>query len=219
MMYRDALHNALTLLQQSVASLLPLSSTIEAVLPKTDQHPEDLLDEEDSPSISPLNEPVTPPTTEWTSPLQLQQYPTVQTTPTDPSHKLTQAINTGDSGLASQQTSAGRAQTEGALKQAPPPFVSHLSNEVYIGSVIRSLRPQDTTSCDEDTPTAPPSTMLAEEETPVITSGQLIPHDLTILSLNSTVIDNHTHFTPELSIVQLEPSHEITDNVDTIQSK
>lgn len=121
--------------------------------------------------------------------------------------------------MASQQTSAGRAQMEGALKQAPLPFDSHLSSEVYIGSVIRSLQPRDTTSCDEDTPKAPPSTTLAEEETPVITSGRLIPHDLTILSLNSTVTDDHTHLTPELSIVQLEPSHEITDNVNTIQSK
>ena len=135
---------------------------------------------EDTPIISHPNEPLplATPATDWTSPFPVQRPPSHMVTPNSPTYKLTKVVDTGDSGLASNQTSGSKA---------PP------SN--YNGSVLRSLRGPSETMPIMTTPTPNLSISYIHDEEDVPTElGQLVPTDnITICSLNSTLTEDYNY--------------------------
>lgn len=92
------------------------------------------------------------------------------TTPTNPSHKVAKTVGTGDSGLASQQTSIGKP---------------HSTNN---GSIIQSLRPEEATPTNSNDViiTIPPTVDLSISQLQDDEDDYPLQDNLTIMSLNSS---------------------------------
>ena len=213
--YRDSLHYALDTIRSSVASLLPLTPTIEAVLPPHHHHPHSppLIQSEGVQIHHPIfyesddqthsNQPVIQ--NHWSSPLPLNNL----TTPNDKTQVPIVLGSTGDSGLVSQQTSAGHNTGIGP----------EIGGTLYDGSVIRTLRPGSrTTIIPPPVDLSISQTKEKEFQTPLpskLHSQTNQQQDLTILSLNASMTEppNNTHqsslpvtMTPDISIVRVDQS-------------
>ena len=213
--YRDSLHYALDTIRSSVASLLPLTPTIEAVLPPPPHHhPQSppLIQSEGVQIHHPIfyesddkthsNQPVIQ--NHWSSPLPLNNL----TTPNDKTQVPIVIGSTGDSGLVSQQTSAGHNTGIGP----------EIGGTLYDGSVIRTLRPGSRTTIIPSVDLSISQTKEKEFQTPLpskLHSQTNQQQDLTILSLNASMTEppNNTHqsslpvtMTPDISIVHVDQS-------------